>query len=127
MNETNILRLTQLELSKTGARVFRNNTALGWAGKVVIVKNPTKVLLLPGDALVRKAYPIHAGLCEGSSDLIGISPRPFGRFIAAEIKDRHGKLTKKQTNFLSFVRDFGGISFKASSPQEAVAEYYKQL
>lgn len=126
LKESDQMRIIQVSLTQAGARVFRNNTAVAWAGEVVRAFSPTKVMLLPGDIVIRKAYPIHAGLCEGSSDLIGISPGA-GRFIAAEVKSSSGKLSIKQQNFLSFISDFGGIAFKATSPEEAVKEYRAQL
>jgi hypothetical protein len=116
----------QVNLTAVGARVFRNNTAVAWAGKVVKVFQPTKLILMPGDVVIRQAYPIHAGLCEGSSDLIGISP-PSGRFVAVEAKSGSGRLTKSQSNFINFILESGGIAFKATSPEEAVIEYQRQL
>jgi len=120
------MRLIQVDLTAAGARVFRNNTAVAWAGKVVKVFSPTKLILMPGDVVIRQAYPIHAGLCEGSSDLIGISP-PSGRFVAVEAKFGSGRLTKPQSNFINFILESGGIAFKATSSEEAVREYQRQL
>jgi hypothetical protein len=65
------MRQIQVALCGIGLRLFRNNTGMGWVGKLF---RPTRVMTIavgPGDVLLREAFPLHAGLCEGSSDLIG--------------------------------------------------------
>lgn len=111
MSESNIQREAQLELAKHGIKTFRNNVGLGWIGKLVR-KNPD------GSVLLANARPLHAGLCKGSSDLIGyksvvITQDMVGQrvaiFAAAEAKDRT-KLSTEQKTFLRIVHDDGGIA-----------------
>ena len=82
-----------VELSKQGARVFRNNTGL------LYDKNGT---------------PVKFGLCVGSSDIIGIYK---GRFLAVEIKAT-GKRVKPdgaQDKFIRMIREQGGIAFECDN------------
>ena len=62
---------------------------------------------------------IPAGLCKGSSDVIGIEPviinredvgKLFGRFLAIEYKTKTGRLTPEQQHFLDVVRACGGTA-----------------
>ena len=66
---------------------------------------------------------VRYGLCDGSSDLIGIL-RPSGTFVAIEVKASGAKTNKRrkemQDAFLALVRSFGGISGYASSVEEAL-------
>ena len=62
--ETIIQNKIMLALSSAGATMWRNAVAYAWVGKV-IHKTDTEVTL-------SGAYPIQAGLCVGSSDLIGL-------------------------------------------------------
>ena len=120
--ESDIMRRIQVALSKVGARVFRNNTALAWAGKVQRFPDTTYVEVRPSDIVIRNARPIHCGLCEGSSDLIGWTDK--GRFLAVEAK-ASTKPTVEQVNFIGAVNWSGGVAFIAHSPDEALEEYRK--
>jgi hypothetical protein len=59
------------------------------------------------------------GLCEGSSDLIGISNE--GRFTAIELKHGNGRATEEQEMFIELVKAKGGIAGVAWSPEDALA------
>lgn len=94
--------------SQEGARVFRNNV-----GRFM-------------DAVGRW---VRFGLCVGSSDLIGwksitITQEMVGKkvavFLATEVKLPNGKLTKQQEQFLSVVRQAGGIAICARSVEQSV-------
>lgn len=120
MSEANVLKLVLLRLSELGARVFRQNTGLAWAGEVV-EKSPTRLVL-------RNPRPLHAGLCKGSSDAIGwtpvvITPEMVGRtvavFTAAETKSGRGKATDEQLNFVAQVKKAGGIAGVVWTPEQA--------
>lgn len=124
MTESNIMKLVQLALGKFAhVKIFRNNTGMGWTGETrSIVGNPT-------DKLIKNARPLHAGLCEGSSDLIGwttitVTPEMVGRkfavFTAIEVKSDTGRATQAQRNFLDQVAQGGGIALLCKSPEAAV-------
>ena len=104
-----------------GLRIFRNNTGTGWAGEMIRQPNGT-------DVLVKKAMPLHAGLCIGSSDIIGwksveITPDMIGKkvavFVALEVKTEYGKTTEQQINFLKAVKSAGGIAGVVRSENDA--------
>ena len=129
MNEANLMRSIQVAVSKVGARIFRNNVGLGWVGQQVKVTIPTRITIGPGDILLKNARPFHAGLCEGSSDLIGWTPikitqdmvgKTFAVFTAVEVKTPIGKATEIQQSVLAAVKDAGGISFIGRSETEAL-------
>lgn len=119
--EDDIMRKIQIALSTVGARVFRNNVALAWAGRVYKPSRVEQVTVGPDDVVIRNARPIHAGLIEGASDLIGWSHD--GRFLACEVKDLRGRPTKAQDNFINAVKAAGGVAFVARSDDEALKHY----
>ena len=98
-------------------RLFRNNTGLGWVGKVFKKGQ---------DVFIKNARPLRAGLCKGSSDIIGftcvnISQEMVGKnvaiFTAIEVKTS-GKKTKEQKAFLEMVRKLGGIGESVKTTTE---------
>lgn len=118
-NENNIQKLIQLAASKAGAKMFRNNTGVGWVGQVRRLSDGSIHILNP--------RPLEAGLCVGSSDLIGwqsvtITPEHLGKklavFTAIEVK-AGTKPTPDQLTFIENVRKGGGIAGIARSPEEA--------
>lgn len=120
MTEANLMRSIQLTLGKiTNLRIFRNNVGTGWVGKSIRNKN---------NVIVENARPLHAGLCEGSSDLIGwttltVTPEMVGKkiaiFTALEIKNEKGYPTKNQLNFINVVNNMGGIGAIVRNENEA--------
>ena len=79
---------------------------------------------------------IRFGLCEGSSDIVGVLEcqhfmylgMPLGRFIALEVKTpaktktaRGGRLTAKQMMFLHLIRERGGFAAVVRSVEDARA------
>jgi len=121
MKESNLMRSILLALSKAlpNARLFRNNTGMAWAGKVI---HQTASGLMA----LQDARPLHAGLCEGSSDLIGwttveITQEMVGAkvavFTAVEVKQPGKKPTESQANFLQRVQEAGGLAMVATDPK----------
>lgn len=125
MKESNLMRLIMLAVGKAGVRVFRNNTGQAWQGseRVFYEENGRRVL---------KMYdprPIDAGLVEGSSDLIGwttvtVTPEMVGQklaiFTAIEVKKNiKSVVSAKQLNFLTVIKNAGGIAGLARDPEEA--------
>lgn len=121
MKEADIMRLIQVKATRMGLRLFRNNTGMGWAGKIIKFSKPMMVKIYPGDVVIKKAYPLRTGLIEGSGDLIGLNNS--GRFISAEIKTPQGKPTIAQLNFANFVNQFGGIGIIAESSEDFEQKY----
>lgn len=87
----------------------------GWAGPATKVTsgNLRAVAqgLRPGDVVIRGGRPLHAGLCIGSSDLIGY--RTIGgiaQFVALEVKSTTGRVTAQQEQFLNQIQAGGGCA-----------------
>lgn len=120
MKETNIVREILTALTAAGARAFRQNTGMGWAGEARRVDRDTVV--------IKHARPLHAGLCKGSSDIIGwtpveITPEMVGRrlavFTAIEVKRGGRTATRQQARFINAVNAAGGIAGIARGPADA--------
>lgn len=125
MTETPLTKRIMLALAThmPTARIFRNNTGMGWAGR--LISN------IAGKVTLQDARPLHAGLCEGSSDLIGwtsveVTQDMVGNsiavFTAVEVKQPGKRPTDKQANFLHRVREAGGIGFVASDPVKSAGD-----
>lgn len=124
MKEQGIQNIIRMAMSAAGVTNWRNNTGTGWVGKVTKIQHKVSVLLEPGDVVIRQARPLRAGLCVGSADVIGITPvrvtedhlgQSLGVFTAIEVKNKNGKPTKEQLNFLQAVEMSGGFAGIAKS------------
>lgn len=112
-----------------GVRVFRNNTGQAWTGKSKRFVSSQNVNVKNGDVLIQEARPFHAGLCVGSSDIIGfrsviVTPEMIGKpvavFMAVEVKTGSGRATPEQVAFINMVNNNGGIGVIARSEDEAL-------
>ncbi len=121
MKEIEIQNRALLALSKGPTRLFRQNTAMGWAGKVLARNGSTLI--------IDNARPLHAGLCRGSADTIGwhtieITPEMVGTrvavFAAIEFKAPGKRPTAEQGQFGGQVLTAGGIYGVAWSVEDAV-------
>jgi ribosomal protein S19 len=99
------------DASNNGARLFRQNVGLGWVGKVIKRTSNSMVIQHP--------RPLHAGLCVGSSDIIGITPvvitedmvgQTIGVFTAPEIKAGLDQPSEQQLKFIAMVKKLGGFA-----------------
>jgi len=122
MKESNVQKLIQLALSDAGCTTWRNNVAKAWVGDQLIWN-------ADGSLTIIKPRVLNAGLCKGSSDLIGIAPKivtesmvgsKIGVFFAPEIKSATGRPTKDQTIFLRHVISTGGIAGICRSTDDAL-------
>ena len=105
-----------LALAEHGLSGWRQNVGTAWAGDVQRLKD--------GSVLIRNPRPIHAGLCKGSSDIIGLRPlvvtpemigQTIAQFAAIEVKNARGRLTDDQKRFQDFVAAKGGLAVVARS------------
>lgn len=119
MSERRIQSEIMLAAGEHGLTVWRNNVGTGWAGEVQKLKD--------GSILIRNPRPLHAGLCKGSSDLIGlrsvtVTPEMVGQtlaqFAAIEVKQPGKCPAAHQRRFLDFVRQSGGVAVVARSPED---------
>jgi hypothetical protein len=105
-------------------RLWRNNVGTGWAGQAtrVTAGNLQAIAhtLRPGDVVVRNGRPLHAGLCVGSSDLIGYRRvNGLAQFVALEVKSERGRPTPEQTRFLDHISSAGGCAAVIRSVEDA--------
>lgn len=100
-------------------KIFRNNTGSGWVGKRG--KAPEGAILLIDPR------PLNAGLCKGSSDLIGFTSvvvtqdmvgKSVAIFTAIEVK-QDAKVSPEQQNFIDVVKDAGGFAGVARNEEDA--------
>lgn len=115
--ETPLMKELRQLATKLGARLFRQNSGMGWIGKARVFKARLQIWVNPGDVLIPKARPFHAGF-EGLSDLGGwvpvvITPEMVGQTVAvylqAEVKDL-GRVSEAQLNWIDAVNRAGGIA-----------------
>lgn len=121
MKESAIQREIRLTLGNLGVPALRNNVGVGWAGEKVVHHGD-------GSVTIFNARPLHAGLCVGSSDLIGITPHTvrkddvghrIGVFTAWECKQLTGRVREKQGPFLRMVNSLGGLGAVVRSAEDA--------
>lgn len=120
--EKDIINAILLGASERGHRLFRQNTGKGWVGKVVGGVSADRITL-------REPRPLVAGLCVGSSDVIGYSPvlitpemvgQTLGVFVALEVKTPGVRVTPEQKAFLDAARAKGCITGVVYSADEAL-------
>jgi hypothetical protein len=106
----------------TESAIQREIVGVGWAGTLISNRD--------GIVTLARARPLHAGLCTGSSDLIGWTPtlvteemvgRRLAVFTAIEVKSKRGSVTEEQDSFLDAVELAGGASGVARSVDQALA------
>lgn len=106
-------------------RLFRNNVGTGWAGQAMRITAANRFTigqtLQPGDVVIRQGRPLHAGLCVGSSDLVGWRTTESGiaQFVAVEVKSQRGRPSPEQERFLDAARSAGACAGIARSVGEA--------
>ena len=101
-------------------RLWRNNVGTGWAGAATKVQRRGMVAVEPGDVVIRQGRPLHAGLCVGSSDLIGYRVVDgVAQFVALEVKSATGRPTAQQTQFLDHITSAGGCAGIVRSVEDA--------
>lgn len=109
MNHSELVKRSLLEVgAEPDCRLWVNETFGAWVGQGQRLKN--------GDVLVKQAHFVQGGLCEGSSDIIGIGPG--GTFFAPEIKTGRSRLSKAQRNFKTIVEQLGGYAPTIRSTDE---------
>ena len=125
MTEHAIQQRILLACGSGPVRLWRNNVGTGWAGQAtrVTTGNLRAVAqgLQPGDVVIRQGRPLHAGLCVGSSDLIGYRQVDgVAQFVALEVKSATGRPTTQQTQFLNHIASAGGCAGIVRSVDDAL-------
>ena len=107
MPEIKLTRECMVQATKMGFRLFRNNVGKAWIGESFVAMGGEIVRLNKGDVIVRRARRFHAGLAEGSADLIGIRD---GQFVSVETKWGRGRLSAAQIAWQAMVEKMGGLA-----------------
>lgn len=95
--------------ARPDARLWRN------ASSLVYVGTPAGRTAL-GHLVLANARPIEAGLCVGSSDLVGI--RDGGQFLGLEVKFGKTRLQERQERWLELIEKLGGCGRVVRSVEE---------
>lgn len=128
MPEADLMRRLQKLASTLGARLFRQQVGMAWVGDVRRVSRSEMMRVNPGDVVIRKARPFHAGVT-GMSDLGGwvpveITAAMVGSTVAVycqvEVKDG-ARTTREQTAWIDAVRRAGGRAGIARSEDDLSA------
>lgn len=121
MSEAAILNAVRLAASQAGFVLWRNNTGQAWAGEATKLQD--------GSVLIQNPRPLHAGLCKGSADLIGLRPivitpdmvgQTIAQFVAIEVKNRRGRVSPEQAHFIAAVNAHGGDARIVRGAEEVV-------
>lgn len=128
MTETTILKRTLLAVGRLAhVRAWRNNTGQAWMGRAIRIAKAGKIIVNPGDVVIRDARPVQFGL-KGSGDIIGlravkITPQhvglTIGQFMSIETKTATGRTTEQQEKFGAMVASLGGLYMVARDPSDA--------
>lgn len=119
MKEADLHRLLMKEASAVGARLFRNNVGQAWVGRLASKHGDVVIL--------HDARPFHAGLGNGSSDLIGYLPRRIemddvGRtlaiFTSVEVKVGRNQPSDDQRMWINAIDMQGGLAGVARSVED---------
>jgi hypothetical protein len=124
MSEHSTQQAILLACGNGDTRLWRNNVGTGWAGAATKVTSgnlrAVSAALRPGDVVIRQGRPLHAGLCVGSSDLIGYRQVDgVAQFVALEVKSPTGRPTAQQTQFLDHITSAGGCAGIVRSVEDA--------
>lgn len=113
MSEADLMRLLQRAATSLKARLFRQNTGQAWVGK--IERGPGTFRLQPGDIVIRKARPFHAGHkgmadlggwvpVEITADMVGLT---IAQYAQVEVK-LNARPTPEQVAWIEAVNKAGG-------------------
>jgi len=132
--ESNRTKRIMLGVNKL-CKLFRNNTGRAYqgSGKPIRVQKPTKMLMVPGDVLLKCARIIDFGLMKGSGDTIGITTKivddafiekyrdkPIGILTTIEVKTPTGKLSPEQKHWIKRIKELGGLAGMATDVEGAL-------
>lgn len=110
-------------------KFFRINVGTGVTGKKEWITKEKKVMVYPGDVVVRGARTFSTGAPVGFSDLIGITPvtvteqmvgHVVGVFVAIENKSDTGESSPEQKTFIKNIKSVGGRAGVARSVEDAI-------
>lgn len=123
--ESNIFKACQIRATELGARLWRQNSGISWAGKATRVEKNGQYTLKTGDVIIRNGYALRSGF-PGISDgggycMVTVTPDMVGSALPVvlqiETKADTG-VTDEQRKFIAHVRSVGGRAGVARSADD---------
>ena len=113
--ESNIFKECQIRASKLGARIWRQNSGISWAGKATRVEKNGQYTLKIGDVIIRNGYALRSGF-PGISDgggycMVTVTPDMVGQSmpVVLQVETKADTVvTDEQRKFIAHVRGVGG-------------------
>lgn len=121
MSESIIQRDIRLAIGGQDVVIWRNETGATVPVSLSELVDAVKAARLGNFSFLQRIISrgiLSYGLCKGSSDLIGLR-RGDGRFVAIEVKKPGGNRRPEQHNYISLVREFGGLAGFAENVEQA--------
>lgn len=123
--ESNIFKACQIRASALGARLWRQNSGISWAGKATRVEKNGTYPLKIGDVIIRNGYALRSGF-PGISDgggycMVTVTPDMVGQSLPVVLQvetKADGGVTDEQRKFIAHVRSVGGRSGIARSADD---------
>ncbi len=113
--ESNIFKACQIRATELGARLWRQNSGISWAGKATRVEKNGQYTLKTGDVIIRNGYALRSGFT-GISDgggycIVTVTPEMVGQSLPVVLQvetKADGGVTDEQRKFIAHVWSVGG-------------------
>lgn len=113
--ESNIFKACQIRATELGARLWRQNSGISWAGKATRVEKNGQYTLKTGDVIIRNGYALRSGF-PGISDgggycMVTVTPEMVGQSLPVVLQvetKADGAVTDEQRKFIAHIRKVGG-------------------
>ncbi len=113
--ESNIFKACQIRATELGARLWRQNSGISWAGKATRVEKNGQYTLKTGDVIIRNGYALRSGF-PGISDgggycMVTVTPEMVGQSMPVVLQvetKADGAVTEEQRKFIAHIRKVGG-------------------
>lgn len=123
--ESNIFKACQIRATELGARLWRQNSGISWAGKATRVEKNGQYALKTGDVIIRNGYALRSGF-PGISDgggycMVTVTPEMVGSALPVVLQietKADGAVTDEQRKFIKHIRDVGGRAGIARSAND---------
>lgn len=123
--ESNIFKACQIRATELGARLWRQNSGISWAGKATRVEKNGQYTLKTGDVIIRNGYAMRSGF-PGISDgggycMVTVTPEMVGQSlpVVLQIETKADcAVTDEQRKFIKHIRGVGGRAGIARSADD---------
>ncbi|QHJ82434.1 MAG: hypothetical protein [Bacteriophage sp.] len=123
--ESNIFKACQIRATELGARLWRQNSGISWAGKAIRVEKNGQYALKTGDVIIRNGCALRSGF-PGISDgggycMVTVTPEMVGQQLPVVLQvetKADGGVTDEQRKFIKHIRGVGGRAGIARSSDD---------